>query len=167
MFKKSKNQKTEKIRKLHMKFFLHFFRSRPALMSKYSSYYHYLAQPSRKLGKTYILISKMDPQKARVLYIVSLSTICDYLLYSSHSISELEGGRKQWPKITVASTKTGKYRVDGGDHFMSKRQQRPEKVTISKSEKTVKFQKLLMKFFFHSPPGRRPICQNDPQGCFT
>jgi hypothetical protein len=69
--------------------------------------------------------------------------------YMKCSISNFVGGRKQWPKITVPSVKRGKCWGPRGDHFMSKRRAWPEKGKTSKSEKTVKFQKILMKIFLH------------------
>ena len=98
-----KPQETSKNLNLLIKYFLTLLRSRPTLVPKYSPESYYIAQPSRKIPKRHILTLKMDPYygPARVLYVT--------LLYSTHSISDFEGGRKVWPKITVPSAKRTKW----------------------------------------------------------
>ena len=60
----SKIRKTEKMRKLLMKFFFLFSPARSTNMSKWSLWSLYLSRPSRKGPRSYNLTSKMDQEKA-------------------------------------------------------------------------------------------------------
>jgi hypothetical protein len=155
MFKKSKNWK---IPKNTYEIFLHFFRSRPNHMSKWSLWMVYIAGLSRKRPKSCIFRPKMDLEKAffRPIYIRAFGRIEYYMKWL---LSELEGGRKVWSKITVPLAKRGKCRGVWGDYFVGKWRAWPEMGKCSKIQKTVKFRKILIKIFypfFRSWPDHTP-----------
>ena len=91
----------------------------------------------------------MDPYygPARVLYVT--------LLYSTHSISDFEGGRKGWPKITHPSTKQTKWAPPREPQPVL----RPKKYNswssgskIQKTSKNLKKPQFTSEFFFDLAP---------------
>ena len=138
-----------------MKIFFLFSPARLTNMPKWSLWSYYIADLSRKLQKSHSMTLKMDPFQESFLYIVTC-----YSTLNMYQRRDLPPPRTRWWKISRPSTKRGKYRVDGGGYFVGKWRSWSEMGKCSKIEKTVKFQKYHMKFFFPSP---RPLSTLTPK----
>ena len=107
----------------------------------------------KKKTKKLHLQAENGPRKClfQVSYIRAFGRIEYYMKWL---LSELEGGRKWWPKITSPSTKRGKYAPAGGHSPAINKKKYNSSRKRSKIQKTEKIRNLLMKFFFPSPRPR-------------